>query len=254
MCSIRRRMWCPIVAIAMAVGWLAGTAVAQSPGTSAASSPADNSDGSSVEPEAARRTLFKRTPGIKWETDKDPKYEPWSGLTEEPTDPAKERRRSGLLDRLSRGWSGTKSSDAASADRASATAGSGAASRNAKAKAAGSPAQSTNPDAGPGTSRMPKTATAASFTTVQARRVCLRHQPRRPHPFSGAAFWRSSLGHCDQWCVRESGQSISGDGQQTLPLESLPQPPLPAPFTPAARRRTFRKLQLTPRLRMQPFV
>src|ERR1700674_1347702 len=115
MCSIGRRMWLPIVAIAMAVGWLAGTAVAQSPETSAASSPADDSDGSSSEREATRRTLFKRTPGIKWETDKDPKYVPGSGLTEEPTDPAKERRRSGLLDWLSRGWSGSKSSDAASA-------------------------------------------------------------------------------------------------------------------------------------------
>src|SRR5208337_2503142 len=27
------------------------------------------------------------------------------------------------------------------------------------------------------------------------------------------------------------GKAFSGDGQQTLPLESLPQPPLPAPFT-----------------------
>src|SRR5208337_3177980 len=102
MTSIRRGLWCPVLAHAVAIAWLAGTAAAQSPETSAASSPADNSDGSSGEREAARRTLFKRSPGIKWETDKDPKYVPWSGLTEEQTDPAKERRRSGLLDRLSR--------------------------------------------------------------------------------------------------------------------------------------------------------
>src|SRR5271166_4445068 len=145
MISIRRGLWCPVLAHAVAIAWFAGTAAAQSLETSAASSPADNSDESSGKPEAARRTLFKRSPGIKWETDKDPKYVPWSGLTEEPTDPAKERRRSGLLDRLSRVWSGSKSSDAASADRASATACSGRASRSAKAKAAESPVQSTNP-------------------------------------------------------------------------------------------------------------
>ncbi len=160
-------MWCPVLAIAAAVAWFAATAAAQSPETSAASSTANNSDGSSSEPEAARRTLFKRSPGIKWETDKDPKYEPWSGLTEEPTDPAKKRQRSGLLDRLSRVWSGSKSRDSASADRGGATAGSGGASPAAKAKAAGSPAQAANPAAKPGTGRIPKTATAASFTTVR---------------------------------------------------------------------------------------
>src|SRR5271165_3827547 len=167
MTSIRRGLWCPVLAHAVAIAWFAGTAVAQSPETSAACSPADNSDGSSGEREAARRTLFKRSPGNKWETDLDPKYVPWSGLTEEQTDPAKERRRSRLLDRLSHGWSGSKSSDAASAARASATAGPGGASRSAKAGAAESPAQSTKPAAGPVTRRMPKTATAASFTTVQ---------------------------------------------------------------------------------------
>src|SRR5271157_6427032 len=113
MISIRRGMWCPVLACAVAIAWFAGTAAAQSPEMSAASSPADNSDGSSGEREAARRSLFKRSPGLKWETDKDPKYVPWSGLDEEQKDPAKERRRSGLLDRLSRGWPGSKSSDAA---------------------------------------------------------------------------------------------------------------------------------------------
>jgi|SRR5271166_1193791 len=208
MCSIRRRTWLPIVAIAMAAGWLVGTAVAQSPETSGASSSADNSDGSSGEREAARRSLFKRSPGIKWETDKDPKYGPWSGLDEEPTDPAKERRRSGLLDRLNRAWSGSKSGDAVSADRASATAGSGGASRSAKAEAAKSPAQSTNPAAGPGTGRMPKTATLASFTTVQGPPGVPPASASAPTPFSGAASWRSCLGRWEQCCVRESGQSI----------------------------------------------
>src|SRR5208283_56792 len=137
MTSIRRGMWCPVLVYAVAIAWFAGTAAAQSPETSAAASPADNSDGSSGESQAARRTLFKRPPGNKWETRLDPKYVPWSGLEEEQTDPAKERRRSGLLDRLSRGWSGSKSSDAAE-----------------------SPAQSMNPAAGSGTGRMPKTATA----------------------------------------------------------------------------------------------
>src|SRR5271165_4142159 len=191
MTSIRRGLWCPVLVYAMAIAWFAGTAAAQSPETSAASSPADNSDGSSGEREAARRTLFKRSPGIKWETDKDPKYVPWSGLTEEPTDPAKERRRSGLLGRLSRGWFGSTSVDAASADRASATAGSGGASRNAKAEAAESPAQSTNPaTAGPGTGRMPKTATLASFTTVQdPPGVPPASASAPPTPFTGAASW-----------------------------------------------------------------
>src|SRR5271166_1117298 len=208
MTSIRRGLWCPVLAHAVAIAWFAGTAVAQSPETSAASSPADNSDGSSGEREAARRTLFKRSPGIKWETDKDPKYVPWSGLTEEQTDPAKERRRSGLLDRLSRGWSGSKSSDAASAARASATAGSAGASRSAKAEAAKSPAQSTKPAAGPGTGRMPKTATLASFTTVQGPPGVPPASASAPTPFSGAASWRSCLGRWEQCCVRESGQSI----------------------------------------------
>ena len=209
MCSIRRRTWLPIVATAMAFGWLAGTSVAQSPETPAASSPADNSDGSSGEREAGRRSLFKRTPGIKWETDKDPKYVPWSGLTEELTDPAKERRRSGLLGWLSRGWSGSKSSDAASADQAWATAASGGASRGAKAEAAESPAQSTNPATGPGTGRMPKTATLASFTTVQdPPGVPPASASAPPTPFTGAACWRSCLGRWEQCCVRESGQSI----------------------------------------------
>ena len=232
MCSIRRRTWLPIVAIAMAVGWLAGTAVAQSPETSAASSPADDSDGSSSEREATRRTLFKRTPGIKWETDKDPKYVPWSGLTEEPTDPAKERRRSGLLAWLSRGWSGSKSSDAASADRASATAGSGRASRSAKAEAAESPVQSTNPAAGHGTGRMPKTATLASFTTVQdPPRVPPASASAPPLPSAaplpgGVPFAAGSNGASESL-----GKAYSGVGEQTLPLESLPQPALPAPFT-----------------------
>src|SRR5271165_3356463 len=121
MTSIRRGMWCPVLLHVVAIAWFAGTAAAQSPETSTASSPADDSDKSSSEREPARRTLFKRTPGIKWETDKDPKYEPWSGLTEEQTDLAKERRRAGLLDRLRRGWSGKKASDAASADRVATT-------------------------------------------------------------------------------------------------------------------------------------
>src|SRR5208337_873562 len=88
MISIRRRK-CPVLALAVAIAWFAGTATAQSPGTSAASSPADNSDETSGEREAARRTFFKRPPGNKWETSLDPKYEPWNGLTEEPTDPAR---------------------------------------------------------------------------------------------------------------------------------------------------------------------
>src|SRR5271157_1137476 len=187
MIPIQRGMWCPVLACAVAIAWFAGTAAAQSPETSAASSPADNSDESSGEPQAARRTLFKRPPGNKWETDLDPKYAPWSGLTEEQTDPAKERRRSELLDRLSRGWSGSKSSDAASAARASATAGPGGASRSAKAGAAKSPAQSTKPAAGPGTGRMPKTATAASFTTVQGPTGVPPASASAPPPLPSAA-------------------------------------------------------------------
>ena len=230
--SIRRGMWCPVLAHAVAIAWFAGTAAAQSPETSAASSPADNSDGSSGEREAARRTLFKRSPGIKWETDKDPKYVRWSGLTEEQTDPAKERRRSGLLDRLSRGWSGSKSSDAASAARASATAGSGGASRSAKAEAAKSPAQSTNPVVGPGTGRMPKTATLASFTTVQdPPGVPPASASAPPHPSAAPLAGGVALAAGSNAASESLGKAFSGNGQQTLPLESLPQPPLPAPFT-----------------------
>ncbi len=243
MISIRRGMWCPVLAHAVAIAWFAGTAAAQSPETSAASSPADNSDESSGEREAARRTLFKRSPGIKWETDKDPKYVPWSGLTEEQKDPPKERRRSGLLDRLNRAWSGSKSSDAVSADRAAATAGSGGASRSAKAGAAKSPAQSTNPAAGPGTGRMPKTATLASFTTVQ--------KPSSPPPVSasepqilqaaplpgGVPFSPAPNGASESL-----GKALSGDGEQTLPLQSLPQPALPAPFTPGGETTSFQEV------------
>src|SRR5271166_2894904 len=253
MISIRRGLWCPVLAHAVAIAWLAGTAAAQSPETSAASSPADNSDGSSGEQEAARRTLFKRPPGNKWETRLDPKYVPWSGLDEEQKDPAKERRRSGLLDRLSRGWSGSKSSDAASADRASATAGSAGASRGAKAEAAESPAQSTNPAAGPGTGRMPKTATLASFTTVQGPPgvpPASASAPALPSPAPLAGGVALATG--SNAASESLGKAFSGNGQQTLPLESLPQPPLPAPSLLATSRRTFRRLQLTPRLRMQP--
>src|SRR5271165_1813454 len=232
MTSIRRGLWCPVLVHAVAIAWFAGTAAAQSPETSAASSPADNSDGSSGEQEAARRTLFKRSPGIKWETDKDPKYVPWSGLDEEQTDPAKERRRSGLLDRLNRAWSGSKSGDAVSADRASATAGSGGASRSAKAEAAKSPAQSTNPAAGPGTGRMPKTATLASFTTVQGPPGVPPASASAPQPPSAAPLPGGVALAAGSNAASESlGKAFSGDGQQTLPLESLPQPPLPAPFT-----------------------
>src|SRR5271166_3439978 len=251
--SIPRGMWCPVLVHAVAIVWFAGTAAAQSPETSAASSPADNSDGSSGEREAVRRTLFKRSPGIKWETDKDPKYVPWSGLTEEQTDPAKERRRSGLLDRLSRGWSGSKSSDAASAARAPATAGSGGASRSAKAEAAESPAQSTKPAAGPGTGRMPKTATAASFTTVQGPPGVPPASASAPPPPSAAPLAGGVALATGSNAASESlGKAFSGNGQQTLPLESLPQPPCRLPSLLATSRRTFRRLQLTPRLRMQP--
>jgi len=231
MTSIRRGMWCPVLAIAVAIAWFAGTAAAQSPGTSASSSPAVNSDGSSGPPEAARRTLFKRTPGIKWETDKDPKYEAWSNLNGEPTDQAKKRQRSGLLDRLSRVWSGSKSGDSASADRG-ATAGSGGGSPGGKAKAAGSPAQSTNPAAGTSTGRMPKTATAASFTTVQVPPgvpPAAGSGPPVPAavPLPGAV----PLAPAPNGASESLGQAFSGDGDQTLPLVSPSQPPLPAPFT-----------------------
>ena len=130
----------------------------------------------------------------------------WTG---EPTDPARERRRSGLLGRLSRGWFGSKSVDAASADRAWATAGSGGASRNAKAEAAESPAQSTNPARG-----------TWHWSNAQDRDVSQLHDGAgpagcasgislgAPTPFSGAACWRSCLGRWEQCCVRESGQSI----------------------------------------------
>ena len=164
--------------------------------------------------------------------------------TEEPTDPAKERRRSGLLDRLNRAWSGSKSSDAVSADRASATAGSGGASRSAKAGAAKSPAQSTNPAAGHGTGRMPKTATLASFTTVQGppgvppASASAPPLPS-PAPLPGGVV---ALAAGSNAASASLGKAFSGDGQQTLPLESLPQPALPAPFTPGGEPTTFQEV------------
>src|SRR5271157_5037861 len=243
MISIRRGKWCPVLACAVAIAWFAGTAAAQSPEMSAASSPADNSDESSGEREAARRTLFKRSPGLKWETDKDPKYVPWSGLTEEPTDPAKERRRSGLLDRLSRGWTGSKSSDAASAARASATAGSAGASRSAKAEAAKSPAQSTNPAAGLRTGRIPKTATLASFTTVLDPPGVPPASASAPALLSAAPLAGGvALAAGSNAASASLGKAFSGDGQQTLPLESLPQPALPAPSIPGGEPTIFQEV------------
>src|SRR5271166_4940457 len=243
MISIRRGLWCPVLAHAVAIAWLAGTAAAQSLVTSAASSPADNSDGSSGEREAARRTLFKRSPGNKWETDLDPKYVPWSGLDEEQTDPAKERRRSGLLDRLNHVWSGSKSSNAASADRASATAGSGGASRSAKAEAAESPGQSTKPAAGPGTGRMPKTATLASFTTVQGPPgVPPASASAPPLPSPAPLPGGVALAAGSNAASESLGKAFSGDGQQPQLLESLPQPPLPAPFTLGGESTNFQEV------------
>src|SRR6516165_1044446 len=163
----RPGIWLSILCIAMLASGLAGTVAAQTSLSTSSSTSAENSDGSSSEPQAARRSLFKRKPGIKWETDLDPKHEPWSGPTGEPSDSAKERRRFGLLGRLSRGWSGRKSTHAEAANRAADSADSEPASTGAGSRAAGCPAQSTNPARGPGTGRMPKTATAASYRTGQ---------------------------------------------------------------------------------------
>ena len=110
-------------------------------------------------------------------------------------------------------------------------AGPGGASRSAKAEAAKSPAQSTNPVVGPGTGRMPKTATLASFTTVQdppgvppASASAAPHTLQRRRLLEELPWPLGAMLRLRVWVKHRNGQ-------QTLPLESLPQPPLPAPFT-----------------------
>ncbi len=158
-----------MLAYAIGVAWQPGIAAAQSPGTSspapgASASSADSSADSSGEPEAKRRNLFKRTKGMKWQTDLDPKEEPWSGLTDEQAGPAKDERQSGFLDRLRRGWSKGASNATGSSDRAlEGTDAAGAPRAGDLSAKQGANKQTNLANVVSGNGLMPQIATAASF-------------------------------------------------------------------------------------------
>jgi hypothetical protein len=80
---------------------------------------------------------------------------------------------------------------------------------------------------------MPKTATAASYRTAQ--------EPSEVPPASASSTELPSAAPLPGGIPLTTqsdddfeilGKALLGEGQQTLPLESLPQPALPAPFTP----------------------
>jgi hypothetical protein len=71
--------------------------------------------------------------------------------------------------------------------------------------------------------------------------------PRPPTRCLGSRSWRplrvaAGLATGSNGASESLGKAFSGDGQQTLPLESLPQPPLPAPFTLGGKPTSFQEV------------
>jgi len=90
---------------------------------------------------------------------------------------------------------------------------------------------------------MPKTATAASFTTVQDPPGVPPASASAPPLLSAAPLAGGVALATGSNAASESlGKAFSGDGQETLPLESLPQPPLPAPFTLGGESTNFQEV------------